>query len=940
MTADLRIQSKTIGRFCLLRRLGSGSYGIVYKALDTLTNRQVALKILLLDENTETDLADQAMEVSTQLYLNSAGVKNAAVEDITEQLPLLSSGTAPISPTRSALVVQRRSPQILPSASAASAASASSSSSATTLPAVVKQEPPPSALGYVFTLAGNAMRMLSGQSSAEAAPPPSSTVAPAQRILSAPLPPLTPAKLQTLAKQADVYVAPLYETFRAKITLVPRRKGDDDDNKEQDPTSCRSGAMDISSGERGEVKFNKETNVGTKFRLVMVMPLAIGTLADVLERLNNGLGVVTNRLMRRNIKLTPLQQQEQRQRLNPDAPAIIYLNNPPPPLAAMSLETRRAMARLRHRFALQCLCGILWMHLHNFIHRDIKPSNILVTADDDGDGGVNGGGGGIAAAADQNDPETWTARIGDFGLTKTTGAMRLSPRARMPDVTFTSLWRPPESICNVSAAADEDKTDNWACGITLINIYFNITPILEDNGERKSEVPSTAYRLAEQIMRSIGWSRSFADSLRATCVSARDGSTCGCNDAYTNELKYRGIPRLSIQRWWDESDFKNHVPPYEFSTVGTTVAHLRGASGRIKREEGGAGGASGSVVSPLEQQLTGQDLAVSLLGRQYGYWLAYYECLVAYGDRNRYTSASPGALAELPDVPGYVWTSNYDTFWIPLWTLITGLLSVDPATRIGFDNATNANRVLFENTLGEALRKFVAVTTGPGALFEEREEEGEETKEIAPPSSFGGEGLRQPQPRRQRRRRPSFTCIAPRGARMHNQVTHPAFRYISNQFPFLSSYTRELATSIWARVFGNAESVSKTGMRLALPCLSSRDDRGNGGSARQQQEQLVASAAASAGSDNNGSNGTIRTTTNALLNETDAKIWTLAIVSLACALTEEGISESIGRTPVRTTFDNIIISRAGLATMSRIRAIRQIILQCIQYNVWSGFYDA
>lgn len=52
-TRALSINSKQTTKFDLIEKLGEGTYGVVYKALDKSNNKYVALKKLRLDQDEE-----------------------------------------------------------------------------------------------------------------------------------------------------------------------------------------------------------------------------------------------------------------------------------------------------------------------------------------------------------------------------------------------------------------------------------------------------------------------------------------------------------------------------------------------------------------------------------------------------------------------------------------------------------------------------------------------------------------------------------------------------------------------------------------------------------------------------------------------------------------------------------------------------------------------
>src|SRR4249920_1160077 len=66
----IRGETRRIGKFALVERLGKGSSGTVYKALDTFSGQEVALKVL--DDNLFR--ADGINEISRQQFMNEASL--------------------------------------------------------------------------------------------------------------------------------------------------------------------------------------------------------------------------------------------------------------------------------------------------------------------------------------------------------------------------------------------------------------------------------------------------------------------------------------------------------------------------------------------------------------------------------------------------------------------------------------------------------------------------------------------------------------------------------------------------------------------------------------------------------------------------------------------------------------------------------------------------
>src|SRR5260221_9690784 len=68
--ATVRDDTQRIGKFALIERLGKGSSGTVYKALDTFSGAEVALKVL----DASLFQGDGINEMSRQQFMNEASL--------------------------------------------------------------------------------------------------------------------------------------------------------------------------------------------------------------------------------------------------------------------------------------------------------------------------------------------------------------------------------------------------------------------------------------------------------------------------------------------------------------------------------------------------------------------------------------------------------------------------------------------------------------------------------------------------------------------------------------------------------------------------------------------------------------------------------------------------------------------------------------------------
>ncbi|KAG5681446.1 hypothetical protein PVAND_010882 [Polypedilum vanderplanki] len=149
-----------------------------------------------------------------------------------------------------------------------------------------------------------------------------------------------------------------------------------------------------------------------------------------------------------------------------------------------------------HKYFVQLIDGLQYLHGQGVIHSDIKPGNLLLTLDD-------------------------TLKISDFGVTE-----KLDPFA--PDDTCTKgqgspAFQPPE-IANGHDSFSGFKADIWSTGVTLFNITTGAYPFEGDN----------IYRLLENIGKGV-W-------------SVPEGLDPLLSDLLVNMLRFDSKERYTIQQ--------------------------------------------------------------------------------------------------------------------------------------------------------------------------------------------------------------------------------------------------------------------------------------------------------------------------------------------------------------------------------------------------------
>ena len=149
-----------------------------------------------------------------------------------------------------------------------------------------------------------------------------------------------------------------------------------------------------------------------------------------------------------------------------------------------------------HKYFVQLIDGLEYLHGQGVIHNDIKPGNLLLTLDD-------------------------TLKISDFGV-----AEKLEPFAVDDKCTKgqgSPAFQPPE-IANGHESFSGFKVDVWSSGVTLYNITTGQYPFEGDN----------IYRLLENIGKGV-W-------------SVPEGLDALLTDLLLNMLRFDSNERFSIQK--------------------------------------------------------------------------------------------------------------------------------------------------------------------------------------------------------------------------------------------------------------------------------------------------------------------------------------------------------------------------------------------------------
>lgn len=906
-----------------------GSYGIVARAWDTLNHEYVALKMQYLDSPSVGAAAYAIREISTLLFLNSRHTLRA-----------WSDATA-----------------------ASRQSSSSSSSSPTSLPSPSnKTKEKEEEEEEEFLMCANRERAAAGlarpsrlvvraSSPSDPARVPSLLSLWLDDDIQAPVVPILHAFTEVLeAKRGrwgcansisteftlnSMQLLAAQQQQRRQTRLVSNNSTGErnDDNKEQT-------AETVTMHTEPKVKTIGTTAIisptATTRRLrqlsVLVLPLALGSLEKALDVLN--FGAHSNALPLGG-RFPSLDEPESDRSLQ---------------MFGLTLTKYR---RARHRLAMQTICGLDWMHRNRFIHRDIKPNNVLVYQrpphkqqrpqttqaaaapilfrrarqqqqqqqrhQQSNEEEMETKNNKKSATLAGTDADSWTARLTDFGY-----AISLDNVKQNPDLSLVpwGVMRPelraPENVCGY--ALYDERSDNWAMGMLLLEIYFNRIPITQSM--------DTPAALVAGIREKIGWPESWRSFI--------DPET-KLETAFERSVLFAACYRREI--------ISPSIQPRTTAAPTTTP----------------------SSGDPYPQK-RGQDLAVSLLGiNRYYYWLQYYGCIAAQPDRSAlsslvsndiiaesFSSATATAAKTSHDLPAGEQRQQqqrkyihpivatlplYDSFWVPLWNMLEGLLTVDPRERT--------------RNLGSAMRRFLNIvargnkkttgyvvggTTSTAVTASSSLSSSASALALTTAASSSLDLLA------------AYTCAGLSCATLPLRYTmqlaplpdtqRDTYRHLKHQFPFLQNITCRFAANIWHKVFAHRKAGPEGGYLLSIACIQGVPGEIDTESFNGQQRAAILATTTPSSAATATATATIPGVDNSITIGIDEyQQWECAVVLLACMYLEDGlpITTSLRGFERSASLDSFIARHAPQAHQ-RIRALRNLILHCVGDDVWDGFY--